>query len=70
MRNGVCLDDCPKATILATLRDRDRIAEWGRSKANRISWKNRYGYSPDLTAMRLDELRGEGRDVEWNASHE
>ncbi len=65
-RRGEFLNDCPKMTIVAGMRDSDSGRGWHRVKKHRDAWQKQYGYTPEKLAIANDELQGEGRSIEEN----
>jgi formylmethanofuran dehydrogenase subunit A len=65
-RPGEFLGDCDKTTIVAGMKDASRASDWSEQADNRERWFQRYGYSPERTAMHPEELLGETRHIETN----
>jgi formylmethanofuran dehydrogenase subunit A len=65
-RNGEFVGDCKKSTVVAKMIDPQRAESWEETESHRALWIERYGYSPNRTAIRREELLGESRTVEEN----
>jgi formylmethanofuran dehydrogenase subunit A len=55
--------------FLAGMRDAERGRDWARDRSHRALWNSQYGYEPEITSMRKDELLGETRRTETNTVH-
>ncbi len=60
-RDGIFLADTVKSTVVS----HHPVDSQMDGLLNRI-WRNRYGYSTEMIAVHADELRSEGRIVEWS----
>ncbi len=60
-REGTFLAEAAKSTVVSNHQVDSQMDEWLR----RI-WRARYGYSTEMIEVHTDELRSEGRIVEWS----